>query len=98
MHARPEYQVRGELEYLDKLAREILHVERGPEIAGLALQWRDDLDKLARETVPGFTDAARAAEYAASKRREEEDQERKQLTSHGEQTTERGDIAEDPDD
>ena len=77
VHARPEYEVRAQVDNLSQLASTL----DDPEIedgrgAALARQWRDDLEKRASSALPGFTDEASAAEYAAWQQREQEREER----------------------
>ena len=103
VHARPEYEVRGKVEGLGRLARDAL-AKGHRDFADLARQNRDDLSKLARDTLPGFASEARAAACAAWQRqREKEDElteedERMAGGGAGEQMTEGGLIAEDRDD
>ena len=101
VHARPEYEVRGKVESLGRLARDAL-AQGHRDFADLARQNRDDLSKLARDTLPGFASEARATGWAAWQREKEdeltEENERMAGVGAGEQMTEGGLIAEDRDD
>jgi hypothetical protein len=94
VHGRPEYAIREELEWLDdqvREAREDPRVEEAlPGAERFFAERREDLDKIARDALPGFASAERAAAYDAwlgrleeevrrqdeeRREREEEDQE-----------------------
>jgi transcriptional regulator with XRE-family HTH domain len=90
VHARPEYEVRGKVETLDRLARDALAMGHH-DFADLARQDRDDLGKLARDSLPGFASEEHAAAYAAwqRSRKEEEAADEDWEREHGEPSTER---------
>ena len=94
-HARPEYEVRGKLADLDRLARDAL-AQGHREFADLARQGRDDLGKLARGTLPGFVSEERAAAWAAWLRRRQVEEERLERETDKEWELEHGEPGAEP--
>jgi transcriptional regulator with XRE-family HTH domain len=79
LHARPEYQVRAEVDRYDAMAREAREdaaiAKALPGAAALAEKTRDDLDRRARALLPGYATEQHVAAYNAwpGRAREEHD-------------------------